>query len=113
MKEKPKKEKKEKQPFPQEYLLVSEQGTGNYKTKVFGTESNLGGESEAEHAAAALKCCWVLFRKEGTELLELKSGGVGMAHGSIRKYATKTFTPNAIVHESESTAAPSNLKIRA
>ena len=48
-------------------------------------ESHHATEPNALAAAQPLWCCWVLFRAAPEALTELTCGGIGFAHGSIRK----------------------------
>ena len=75
--------------FPLEFLVISKTAFGSHKTD-FYKEAD---ENAARTCANAKRQCWVLYRKQGTELLELSSGGIGFAHAGIRKYAHATFVP--------------------
>ena len=82
-----------------DFVLVTEEGTRNFKFAYFGDESS------ARRKAALLWCCWVLFKKEGAALTELTSGGVGFACASIRKHATVTIKENARNEDARAHAA--------
>ena len=73
-------------------VIVNERGFGNFFVDRFETEA------QALKYAKAYWSCWCLFRQSTDgELEELASGGVGVAHPSIRRHAHSALNPNAVV----------------
>ncbi len=59
-----------------DFCLITEEGVANVKVYPF-PDLKL-----CEEAAAPLYCCWIIMEKGN--LIEMKSGGIGFAHGRLR-----------------------------
>ena len=67
-----------------------------YTSKRAPTQERFTSAAEAKKKQAKLWCCSVLYeQRNGTELIELASAGVGFSHGNIRSFAVKNIQSKA------------------